>query len=328
MVGESGSGKSTKARGLVRVGLKTKLKIARVNRDNLRAMMLDGQWNLKLENLVKKAEVAAVKEGLASGYDMVVDDTNIAEGTQQMWKQVAAEAGATLVMQVMDTPFAECVQRDSLRVGTEQVGRAVIERQFLQSGRAQFDKTAKYVIVDIDGTLANHEGVRSPYDESLVHMDKPYPVVCEWVRMLAHADNGECLECGHTVEQHVPWADIKDEWGCNFMHTSHEGDNQCYCPKYQDVYRVIIVSGRHSTCGTSTVNWLMGNGITFDHIFMRNGGDNRPDTIVKKEILDGILRYIDKEQIAFVIDDRPSVIDMWRGEGLKVFPARGAVEPF
>ena len=41
-----------------------------------------------------------------------------------------------------------------------------------------------------------------------------------------------------------------------------------------------------------------------------------------------ILKYLPKEKIAFVIDDRPSVIRMWRENGLSVIPVRGACEEF
>jgi hypothetical protein len=44
--------------------------------------------------------------------------------------------------------------------------------------------------------------------------------------------------------------------------------------------------------------------------------DSRPDTIVKKEVLDDLLKNVPKEQIAFVIDDRPSVLNMWHDNGM------------
>lgn len=40
-------------------------------------------------------------------------------------------------------------------------------------------------IVDIDGTLAHTEGRRSPYNEALVSLDSPDPVVIELVQLLA-----------------------------------------------------------------------------------------------------------------------------------------------
>lgn len=47
----------------------------------------------------------------------------------------------------------------------------------------------KTIIVDIDGTLADHEGVRSPFDESRVFFDKPVPAVIKWVQELSKDHN-------------------------------------------------------------------------------------------------------------------------------------------
>ena len=48
---------------------------------------------------------------------------------------------------------------------------------------------------------------------------------------------------------------------------------------------------------------------------MRASGDYRPDYIVKQEILDA---NFDKGDVELVIEDRPSVIRMWKSNGLKV----------
>jgi len=90
-----------------------------------------------------------------------------------------------------------------------------------------------------------------------------------------------------------------------------------------DKHQIIIVSGRHETCGPDTEDWLLSNVIPFDGLLMRNRGDNRDDRVVKKELLDLILKYVDKNNIKLVIDDRPKVIRMWRENGLTVQAARG-----
>lgn len=286
MVGESGSGKSTKARELLEQGQKEGRNIVRVNMDNIREMLFgkDSSWDVRLKpanaKLTKLIEESAALDALFLDNDVIVDDTNISQKAQNDWRVFAKNRQADLEVIRMDTPFEECIRRDNLRTGREHVGRAVIERQFLQSGRANFRK-APIVIVDVDGTLANCDGIRSPYDESLVLEDKIYPVVVEWVRNL----NAE--------------------------------------------HSIVIVSGRHASCGEDTVKWLEKYGIPYSHILMRNSGDNRPDTIVKKELLDGMYKCgVTKDQIKFVLDDRPKVIRMWKENGLTVYPVRGAVEEF
>lgn len=281
MIGESGSGKSTWAANYVREHAKTTV---RVNRDSYRNMLFNGPWIPRDEKLVRRLEIEAVKAALGMGFDVIVDDTNLIEGTQESWRNVAREAKVELIEHRMDTTMATCLVRDSNRDGREQVGRTVIERQFLTSGRIDFGEQS-LVLVDVDGTLCNHTGVRNAYDESRVFLDKPYPVVCQWV-------------------SHLPDPDLSNNLSG---------------------YSVVIVSGRHDSCGPSTIAWLKDNCIGFDHILMRRGGDNRPDTVVKQEILDGILKVVPKERIAFVIDDRPGVVQMWKDNGLTVYPVRGTI---
>jgi len=64
-----------------------------------------------------------------------------------------------------------------------------------------------------------------------------------------------------------------------------------------------------------TEKWLKKHGITYQAIYMRRADDKRSDTLVKQEILD---RYLPKNKIRAVIDDRPSVIKQWKSNGLIV----------
>ena len=57
---------------------------------------------------------------------------------------------------------------------------------------------------------------------------------------------------------------------------------------------------------------------------MRKSGDKRPDTDVKKEILDKYFK--DKIKIFTVIDDRPSVIRMWKENKLDVIDVGDGID--
>lgn len=330
MAGESGSGKSTKAKSMVAAALKQGKKIVRLNRDSMRAMLFNSEWTYKREKLVVGLEVQMACHALGSEYDVIVDDTNLSESNVERWKEVARRCNAEFNLMRMETPFMECVNRDALRTGKEHVGRAVIEKQFLASGRADFGKK-QIVLVDVDGTLMNHAGVRNAYDESMVHLDKPYEVVCKWVRNLVVVDeNFSCAGCQHHFDSHDCCG--ASDCACSTGYGTVCRVTDCGCAQFErspaPEYSVVVVSGRHDTCGDSTITSLNSAGVSFDHIFMRSGGDNRDDVTVKQEILDAILRYVPKERIAFVLDDRPKVLDMWKSNGLTVYPVRGAVEPF
>ena len=81
-----------------------------------------------------------------------------------------------------------------------------------------------------------------------------------------------------------------------------------------DHYKIILVSGRPEKTRADTQVWLFQHNVVYEQLYMRPDGDYRPDDIIKSQILDGILA--DGHEIAFVVDDRQRVVDMWRERGL------------
>lgn len=83
-------------------------------------------------------------------------------------------------------------------------------------------------------------------------------------------------------------------------------------------YDLAFVSGRPEECRTQTQMWLYENisrHMPFD-LYMRPDGDYRKDSIVKREIYD---EHFADRVVLGVFDDRPAVVEMWRGLGLTVF---------
>jgi predicted kinase len=79
-------------------------------------------------------------------------------------------------------------------------------------------------------------------------------------------------------------------------------------------HKVILCSGRPEKCRDGTEGWLARHSVNFDRLYMRPDDDTRPDFVVKKQLLDGI--KADGFDPWLVIDDRQSVVDMWRENGL------------
>ena len=77
---------------------------------------------------------------------------------------------------------------------------------------------------------------------------------------------------------------------------------------------VIIVSGRDGICKEDTIEWLKTNDIKFNHILMRDVGNNEKDSIIKRRLFDENIRG--KYFIEYVLDDRNQVVEMWRNMGL------------
>ncbi len=79
-------------------------------------------------------------------------------------------------------------------------------------------------------------------------------------------------------------------------------------------YQLILVSGRGEESRKVTETWLTWNSVPFDRLLMRPLNDFRPDTEIKQEILDQLRG--EGHKISFVVDDRNSVVDMWRSNGI------------
>jgi len=84
--------------------------------------------------------------------------------------------------------------------------------------------------------------------------------------------------------------------------------------------KLFLFSGRPDSHRQHTEEWLERYVPQYfynaEALLMRAEGDYRPDTEVKKEFLHNI--QAQGYEVRFVVDDRPSVIQMWKDEGLTV----------
>ena len=80
--------------------------------------------------------------------------------------------------------------------------------------------------------------------------------------------------------------------------------------------QIIFVTGRPEEYRGHTWLWLSHRFPHYVTLLMRRAGDHRPDTVVKAEMLKAY--FPDPSVIHAVIDDRPSLIRMWRDHGLFV----------
>lgn len=95
----------------------------------------------------------------------------------------------------------------------------------------------------------------------------------------------------------------------------------------QDEYKpqLIFCTGRPDSHKIQTVDWLTEQSIYDDEyeLHMRKTDDYRPDYVIKKEMLDTIRQDYD---VLFTVDDRGSVVKMWRENGLTCFQAAPCFE--
>lgn len=90
---------------------------------------------------------------------------------------------------------------------------------------------------------------------------------------------------------------------------------------YEQSNRIVLCSGRPENYFTNTRDWLEVHGVPYNQLYMRPAGDYRKDHIIKAELYDQMIR--DGYKPTLVIDDRPSVIAMWREKGLDVLQVVG-----
>lgn len=80
---------------------------------------------------------------------------------------------------------------------------------------------------------------------------------------------------------------------------------------------IFILTGRDEVCRELTEEWLDKQRINYDHLLMRKRGDNRQDTIVKKEIYDAKIRG--NYNVLAIFEDRKRMVNVWRNLGLTCF---------
>jgi hypothetical protein len=84
--------------------------------------------------------------------------------------------------------------------------------------------------------------------------------------------------------------------------------------KFRLEYKIILVTGRKESCRSDTIQWLKHYQVHYDYIYFRKDNDFRTDVLVKEEIYNESI--LDHFSVLFVVDDRKSVVQMWRTFGL------------
>lgn len=91
--------------------------------------------------------------------------------------------------------------------------------------------------------------------------------------------------------------------------------------RFREDYMVVFCSGRSDDMRDMTEKWIEQHmsGIGSYDLYMRKTGDYRGDDIVKAELYARIYEEYGNSKPYFVLDDRPRVINVWKKLGLFVF---------
>jgi len=142
----------------------------------------------------------------------------------------------------------------------------------------------------------------SPYD-----MSKRLAIICDLDGTLANIDHRK-----HYVEKKG-----KKDWKNFFLEMSLDDLND-WCKKLLEQmslrYDVILCTGRPETFRQETEDWLKVHEIPYQRLLMRPAKDMRSDDEMKSSLYEQEIAPL--YEIVFIVDDRPSAVNMWRKKGL------------
>lgn len=233
-VGIPGSGKTTEAFSILHAAEPGEVEM--VSRDDLRHLLYQSEGILSgpEEKRITEVETDIVKAGLRKGKHVVVHDMNLRSEYRTKWARVAFNLGADFVIKdLTHVDVDECFYRDYDRgsQGGRSVGEKVIRelhKKFVEPLKGEpvpypavhaepviFHKAVPRpelppaVIVDIDGTVASHEGVRSPYDASRYQYDVPRADVVRFVRDQHYKLGKQIVFCSG---RHSDYREVTEAW--------------------------------------------------------------------------------------------------------------------
>lgn len=298
MRGCSGSGKSTRAR---KIQAETGGTI--VSRDIIR-QMLGAEGKTVLDNegerRVTKIERELIRNALYRGESVIVDNTNLDNRRTASYADLAHLQGVAYKEVQL---YEEGV--DWVYVERSDIPQDVVLRQCksarkmkplegfirvpLMTPVEQDESLPPVIVFDIDGTLADSSGLRSPYDYSKVGGDRVIRATSEVALALENR-----------------------YWDLSGVD--------------ETVSSVVFVSGRDEECRAETLHWIQSFYHANVELYMRAHGDDRHDAVVKREILERDL--IPRYHVLGAFDDRIRVTDFWRSSGIFVFDVNQTREDF
>jgi hypothetical protein len=104
-------------------------------------------------------------------------------------------------------------------------------------------------LCDIDGTLSDYTGLRGPYDEHLVHLDKPLPTV-EIIKSLMKSGNRIIYFSGRTSKCHKTSSEWIEKYIGEYpeLYMREIGDNRADDIVKEELYNTYI-KGRYKVLG-------------------------------------------------------------------------------
>lgn len=288
--GIPGSGKSTWAKSFI---AENPLNYLRINNDDLRASFNNSIFSKDYEKIIESTRLFLIKEGIKHNKNIIIDNVNIGNNIFEQVVKIAKESNKDISIEekCFYIDLEEAILRDSKREGKTKVGPDVIRHFWNKSGKESFKKyvTKCEIIKNSIKTKVNND----------IALDKC--IICDLDGTLALLNRNpyDAKDC-----------DIKDLPNIPVVETVN-----LY---YKNNYSIIFCSGREDKYESETKRFIEKYLPDIKYqLFMRITGDNRKDSIIKEEMFRSNIE--NKYYVTFIMDDRQSVVDMWRSLGLTVF---------
>ena len=283
--GVPASGKTTWARQK----LKDENNIKRICKDDLRDMLDNGKFSMKNERYILDMRNEMVESALLRGNDVILDDTNFSDDHWKAMRDIAKRVGNVKVVEIyFEVSLKEARRRNENRDENEKVPEHIIEDMFERHVRGGTSVSQREEFFPEANHPHNQTQTENLTESFIVDLDGT-------------------LALNNSGREYNEFLRVKeDDPNIPIVRMVQE--------LYEDYEDLIIVTGRSEECRKECREWLNVFEVPFNLLYMRGEHDTRRDTDVKKEI------YFDEIHennfVNFVIDDRMSVVNMWRSLGI------------
>lgn len=285
--GLSASGKTTMARQSSNL---------RFNLDDIRrnlGMTSHDKWSKSQESVAVEMLMSGIEAAVEAGHDVVTDNTFLyARIPNMLRKRIGGRA--TFSTFRMDTTLEECIRRDALR--PDSVGEAVIRRQ----AQSKWRLTNEYMNVWPNV-------IPVTYQEDL-----PWVFIVDMDGTFALNTSGRDIYDASRCDEDTP--DLTVQTIVNALHHYDMPDGEVVQP--------FFLSGREEVVFNQTVGFIRQYSYVGDPLIaMRKEGDKRPDFVVKYDLFNEHIRG--KYNVIFAVDDRNSIVRLWREMGIRTLSCTG-----
>jgi tRNA uridine 5-carbamoylmethylation protein Kti12 len=250
------------------------------------------------DELGKEGHLIVLTNALNAGHNIIIDRMSFSKEQRSRYIEPAKKAGYKCYIKVLHENFDTCLERMKKRENHPTIKDEKTARKVLNFFYSKYERP----------TPDEADEIEFKYPEG----EKPLAVICDLDGTLCNIDHR--LHFVHPPEgQKKDWRSFSESLRTDTVNKWCRDILSGIIHPIYDSPEIVLCSGRADNYKSLTEDWLKENFIQYNHLFMRRRDDYRKDDIVKEVILD--FEILTRYKPYFFIDDRKSVVDMWRKRG-------------